>query len=120
MAALETSTMLIGQAQTGLASQIGEIKAIVQVLDGKLDNLLERLATEHAEPRATAAGRALSDRIAAIESPLSAVNQRVDSLESSRDELRGVTKSLQVVALLSSVLSTVAFVVSILHGFKVI
>ena len=120
MAALETSSMLIGQAQTGLASQIGEIKGIVQILDGKLDSLTERLANDHADPRATAAGRAISERIAALESPLSATAQRVDSLEAFRDELRGAMKLLQIVVAVSTILSTVAFIVSILHGFRVI
>ena len=120
MASLEASNMLIGQAQTGLATQIGEVKGIVQSLDSKLDGLVDRIYNDHSEPRATPAGRAITERLTAIESPISTMALRVDSLESFRDELRGAMKLLQIVVSVSTILSTVAFIVSILHGFRVI
>lgn len=116
MSAVETQVALVAQQQQTLTASVGEVKALVSQLDTKFDTMLERLIREHAEPKATPAGRQMVEITTANRSSINVIDARVESLESWRAEMLGGVRVLRLGVGLSSFVSAVAIVVSALHA----
>lgn len=120
MSSLEATSLLITHQQTTLTNSVAEVKAIVDRFENKLDNYFERLVGEHAEPKATPAGRSLNAAIERNSAALYELDKRVDSLDAFRNELRGALGFLRIVVTVSAVLSAAAVIISALHAAQLL
>ena len=120
MSDLEATTRLVTHQQNALTASVGEIKAMVDRIDSKLDGYFERVITEHAEPEQTPAGRRMLAVTTTNGQAVRELGGRVDSLETFRDELRGALGFLRVVVTVSTVLSAVAVIISALHAARLL
>jgi hypothetical protein len=116
LGALEQAVAVLHVQSTAQSQGIGEIKALVERSNTKLDRMSERLASEHADPAATAAGRQVLEFIKLQRDSVVVNASRIDSLESFRDEQRGAMALLRVIVAVSAVLSALAVIYSVGHA----